>query len=147
MAVVDLTLNNTTAAAFGTLGNYNSALQNTRNLPSICTRTITTSSTAKLLTANQYDIMTIPAGAFVRFVTVVIKTATGETTTMDVGDSAGDTTFLTAMDMNGTAGTSVTSAVTAGKYYASADKLRLNTNHDMDLNGVFTVIMELIYPD
>lgn len=147
MAVVDLTLNNAASKVFGSLGNYDSAVQNTRNLPSICSRTLTTGAAASLLTANQYDIMTIPAGAFVKSVTVIIKTASGETTTMDVGDSTSDTAFLTAMDMNGTAGTSVTSAVTAGKYYASADKLRLNTNHNMDLNGVFTVIMELIYPN
>lgn len=146
MAVVDLTPNNATSAAYGPLANYNFEHKNTKNFPTIVSRTFTTSSTAKLLTANQYDIMTIPAGAFVKSVSVFVKTATGETSTLDVGDSGSDTQFLTAFDLNGAAGTSVTSAVSVGKYYASADKLRLQPNHDLDLNGVFTVVAEFIYP-
>jgi len=145
MAVIDLTLNNATSEKYGALANFNVAHQNTRNLPTIASRTLTTSSTASLLTANQYDIMTIPAGAFVKSVSVFIKTATGETSTLDVGDSASDTQFLTAFDLNGTAGTSVTSAVSVGKYYSAANKLRIQPNHDLDLNGVFTVVAEIIY--
>lgn len=145
MAVVDLTLNNATSALYGTLANPGQYVQNPKNVSSIWSRTFTTSSTASLLAANQYDVMIIPAGAFVKSVSVFVRTATGETSTLDVGDSASDTQFLTAFDLNGAAGTSVTSAVSVGKYYASADKLRLQPNHNLDLNGVFTVIVELIY--
>lgn len=146
MAVVDLTLNNATSAAYGALANPGSAPQNTKNFSTIFSRTFTTSSTNKLLTANQYDIAIIPAGAFVKSVSVIIRTATGETSTLDVGDQDSDTQFLTAFDINGTAGTSVTSAVTAGRYYSAANKIRLQPNHDLDLNGVFTVVAEFIYP-
>lgn len=146
MAVVDLTPNNATSRKYGSLANFDSAAQNIQNVPTIISRTLTTSSANSLLTANQYDIMTIPAGAFVKSVSAIVKTATGETSTLDVGDSASDTQFLTAFDLNGTAGTTVTSAVSVGKYYSAANKLRIQPNHDLDLNGVFTIVMELIYP-
>ena len=145
MAVVDLTIETVLSKSFGDLANFNVAHQNTRNFSTIVSRTFTTSSTAKLLAANQYDVMTIPLGAFVKSVSVFVKTATGETSTLDVGDSASDTQFLTAFDLNGAVGTSITTAVTVGKYYAAANKIRLQPNHDLDAAGVFTVVAEFIY--
>lgn len=145
MAVVDLTLTNKTSELYGALANYGSEHRNIGNVPTICSRKLTTSSTAALSSSNQYDIMTIPAGAFVKSVSVFVVTATGETSTLDVGDSASDTQFLTAFDLNGAVGTSITSAVSVGKYYAAANKLRIQPNHTLDLSGVFTVVMELIY--
>lgn len=146
MAVVDLTLNNAVSASYGALGNFGSAPRQTPGNSTVTTRTLLATTTATLLAANQYKLMTIPAGAFVKSVAVFLETAEGAIATLDVGDNDSSTQFVSNFDLNGTVGTSSASAVTAGRFYAAANNIVIDPDHDLD-TAKFTIVAELVYKD
>jgi hypothetical protein len=86
------------------------------------------------------DVIKIPEGAVVYGVNVEVSTADGETSTMDVGDSANATGYLSNVDLNSasTNSASLTFGGTAGKFYASGGKIRLTFDHAVE-DAVFKV--------
>lgn len=86
------------------------------------------------------DCIKIPEGAVVYGVNVQVTTADGETSTMDVGDSANATGYLSNVDINSasTNSASLTFGGTAGKFYASGGKIRLTFDHAVE-DAVFKV--------
>lgn len=142
MALVDLTVDNSTSRGYGKLGNYDVGFcSQIGTVPSVVSRTITCTSTYTLLASSkEYKMFIIPAGTYVKSVTAILLTAEGATGTIDIGDSGSGTQYLSNFDLNGTAGTSTTSAVGAGKYYASADYIIADPDNDLDTASFCLVI-------
>ena len=77
-------------------------------------------------TGDVYKLTTIPAGALVLGVSYVVTTQEGATSTFNIGDGGGATTYVTGA--NGNAATNTFVGLTTngiGKYYATADSLLL----------------------
>lgn len=83
-----------------------------------------------LATADVFELISIPAGAFVITVAAKVTTVEGGTCTFDVGDGATVDGYLDGVDGNTSANTQsftadTTEAFGAGKLYTSADTIDL----------------------
>lgn len=83
-----------------------------------------------LATSDVFELLNIPAGAFVLTVTHVVTTAEGGTSTYHIGDGADVDGYVVSGNSNTTTNASSFNATTTpafgvGKYYAAADTIDL----------------------
>lgn len=104
-------------------------------------------SQTNLGTGDTYKLFVIPAGTYVHAIMVDTLTPEGGTCTMDVGDSASATQFISNANMNST-GRKVTQTSTE-KGYPNVDYIGLTMDNAAD-KTVFTVtalVSDLSYID
>jgi hypothetical protein len=97
---------------------------------------------AALAATDSLDIIPVPAGSLVLAVGVQVTRAEGATATIDIGDAASATRYLSNADLNAI-GTSV-SALTSPFYYAANGVIRVTFDHnsiDAALARLFAVIV------
>lgn len=88
-------------------------------------------SLVNVATGESVSVLDIPDNAFVVAVAAECLTAEGATATVDVGDDAGATQFLSNFNANSAAGKSVAAAST-WKLYTAANDIRITADHDLD---------------
>lgn len=89
---------------------------------------------------DDFKVIGIDAGVLVESIKVLVVTAEGATATIDIGDSAGGTTFDDAMDVNAAAGTLTATADLAYKYYSAADYLLITPNNALDAAKFYVIV-------
>lgn len=97
---------------------------------------------AALAATDSLDVIPVPAGSLVLAVGVQVTKVEGAVATIDVGDAASATRYLTNADLNAL-GTPV-SALAAPFYYAAAGVIRVTLDHnsiDAASARVFAVIV------
>lgn len=90
----------------------------------------TTFKGSAIATTNVFELISIPAGAFVLSVAYKVTTVEGGTCTFGIGDGAGTSGYASAIDGNTSADAQSFNGTTTptfgvGKYYAAADTVDL----------------------
>jgi hypothetical protein len=95
--------------------------------------------------AESVSVMDIPDDHMVLAVGAECITAEGATATVDVGDDAGATQYLSNFNANSAGGKSV-SAATAWKVYTAANDIRITADHNLDacVVRVWAVMVPLV---
>jgi len=112
----------------------------------VCAQNKIDLSVSNSVASDVIQAISVPKGAFVFHVGVVVNTAEGGTLTATVGDGAGADSWDASTNLNATAGTATgpTSgtdayALQGGKLYTVADTIDLTMSANAGDTGVFTV--------
>jgi adhesin HecA-like repeat protein len=88
---------------------------------------------------DTFKVMTIDAGVLVTNVQVLITTYEAGTLTLDIGDSAGGTTFASAININ-QQGVLIAADDLTYKYYAAADYIVIEPNNTADATKFYLIV-------
>jgi hypothetical protein len=98
-------------------------------------------ATINMATNDTFKLLSIPAGSKVESVDLIVGTAEGSASTVDIGDSSASGTYISGGDINSAAGTMLygngstgTTTVAVKKYYSTANYIILKS---IDGNSAF----------